>query len=535
MTPNKPHQNHLDGDNGNGLGKPDEYLQFVCQYSSTVNQTIEQYGEISLSEYLTKLTPNVESPYQPRDDLIHIVYRYTNGLLGDSTATQIAKALSESPIILTANHHGVDYFSHSFQGSILFSLSKRKPMNGSNAVPVFSCGNIPLDNATYPQGMLFYRVDPDQLWAMPKRLPVFPNRLRRQLVSGAPPFDKEMVERAEKRFVKMVKDKQISSILQNATDSILYKDYSNPAVVERSSYSEQSVLLNNLVWKRLFADNKFSTEIVYLELEKIAGELLKLDLKNETSLAWQIMFEPSLRKTLLEELDGASACWDLSQLKSRLQNNQSEEITKKNFNGSGTIFFWGLNESGRRTPLYLESNGMLRGIDDHNKLWEITFSPECISAALNKNHLLPSLFTCFLVLSFARGVKCIGSYFQGEYLPKMQQGLVHSLNRLTDFQDIAGKVEKIDPNFYLSGMLPVMTRAENDYLVPAGPLEIISGGGLNKEDFERMLSIKVRDAHLAALHETLPDFIPWILRNSGWKKRLAQDALRSLEGKVVVK
>jgi hypothetical protein len=117
----------------------------------------------------------------------------------------------------------------------------------------------------------------------------------------------------------------------------------------------------------------------------------------------------------------------------------------------------------------------------------------------------------------------------------MQKGLVNALRQIPEYDEIASYVENIDSNFYLSGMLAVMTRIENDMMVPAGPLEIISKGRIKNDDIEKILSIKVRDAHLASLLETLPDFVPSMLKTSDWKNRLTKDSLRLLEGKLVIK
>ena len=523
----------------NYLSTAEAYLEATCQSSPIIYHTIDKYGDVTLKDYLTKLLPNQHDSYQERDDLIGIVYRYTKEILGGAIASRTARDLSENPIVLTANHHGIDYFSHSFQGSLLCSMAKNLQANSLNTVPVFSCANIPLDNATYPQGMLFYLVKAEQLRGMPKKIPVFSNRLRRQLVSSAPAFDKDMINRAKKRLSKMVGDGQISSILKDTADTILSEDYCNPYVMDQASYSNQSVLVNNLIWKRLFPNQNQPTEVAPLELEKIVGELLRFDLKNRDSLISTIMFDPTLRKTVLEELDGAGACWNISRLKKRMHMSQLNDSDKKKVNGCGTVFFWGINDAGRRVPLHLVSSGgknaFFIGIDDHNNSWELAYTPEAILTALNEGRLLPSLFTCFLVLSFARGVKCIGSYFQAEYLPNMQKGLVNALKQVPEYNEIASYVEKVDSNFYLSGMLAVMTRIENDMLVPAGPLEIISKGGITADDIEKILSIKVRDAHFASLIETLPDFVPSMLKTTDWKYRLAKDSLKRLEGKVVIK
>ena len=62
--------------------------------------------------------------------------------------------------------------------------------------------------------------------------------------------------------------------------------------------------------------------MVYLELEKIASLLLQMDLNHEDSLAWQIMFNPTLRTQVLNQLNGVKACWNLGKLDRRLYQNR---------------------------------------------------------------------------------------------------------------------------------------------------------------------------------------------------------------------
>jgi hypothetical protein len=80
-----------------------------------------------------------------------------------------------------------------------------------------------------------------------------------------------------------------------------------------------------------------------------------------------------------------------------------------------------------------------------------------------------------------------------------------------------------------------MAKSEGDCLIPAGPAEIIAGGGLTKDDLEKIKSLTVRDAHLAGLFETIPDFAPWVLSQSGWKRKLAEEIWPLLNEKVVLK
>jgi len=274
-------------------------------------------------------------------------------------------------------------------------------------------------------------------------------------------------------------------------------------------------------------------------LEKITGALLEKDLLNSESLAHLVMFDQTLREHVFDEMDGARACWERKKLAQRLHINHLDGPQKQAVNGCGTLFFWGVNDSGRKIPLYLEadaSNGeRLSGVDDRDTRWEIPFNPQSIIHELQDNRLLPSLFTSFLALSFARGVACAGGYFQGEYLPAMQKGIVNALQKMKRYHNVAHLVSKVPTGLYLSGMLAVMTRIEEGYLIPSGPVEIIAGGGITGDDIEQMLSLTVRDAHLAALFETVPDIVPAEMKLHNWKAQLAADCSRLLEEKILVK
>ena len=148
---------------------------------------------------------------------------------------------------------------------------------------------------------------------------------------------------------------------------------------------------------------------------------------------------------------------------------------------------------------------------------------------------MPSIFTCFLEVAFARSVVCVGGYYQAEYLPKIQKGLVRALRQAKGYHESASMVEKVITDTYLSGMQTVMIRVKANELIPAGPLEIIAAGGLTKEDLNKILSLTLKDAHLASLFETLPDLAPKAIETNQWQKDLAAECFELLDGKIVVK
>lgn len=517
----------------------EKYLDAAKKQSPVVRHILGRYGGTSLFDFLKQLTPVSKKPLQPREDLQQAVYEYVEPLLGADVARKASHDIDGSPIVLTANHHGVDYFSQSVQGSLLFSLYKKYITNNGATVPVFACGNVPLDNLTYPLGLLLYHIRVEALDTMPKKLPVFSNRYRRTVVSVSAPFDAEMVQRAAKRFDKMIEEGELAETLYPALRDILEKDYRLPKVLNQPDYSDQSVVLSDLVWKRMFADRSAAPDLIYLEFEKIVQRLLKIDLNNTESLAWQVLFNTALRENVLSGLNGGKACWELDKLETRLAVDRFNAAVQKKLNGCGTHFFWGINTSGRRVPLYLKEAGIcepaLCGVDDRGEVFELPFRSEDILEALDTHRLLPSLFTSFLVLSFARGITCAGGYYQGEYLPEMQQALVAALRNTSGFEHAADRVKDVSTYTYLSGMQAVMTQTEDGCLIPAGPVEIVAGGGLEAADIEKILQLTVKEAHIASLFETVPDIVPWAAGESGWKKELALEIGLALAGRLVIK
>jgi hypothetical protein len=293
------------------------------------------------------------------------------------------------------------------------------------------------------------------------------------------------------------------------------------------------------MWKRLLSRVSPSPELIFLEIEKIAGMLLEADLTNPKSLAWGVLFEPEIRDKVLENLNGLRGCWDQGALAERLRTLLKNEARRKTVGVGGTVFFWGIDHLGRRIPLCLEGNSrdqaVLCGIDDRGKSWELPYTPQDIVRSLRHKRLLPSLFTCFLVVSFARGVTCVGGYFQGQYLPLIKSGLVAALEEAGGFHGAAALVKLVPTDRYLDSMLTVMTEIEDGYLAPAGPVEIIAGGGITNADVDKMMSLTVREAHLADMFETVLDATPGKLPQLHWRKELAKDCYRLLHEKIVVK
>jgi len=117
----------------------------------------------------------------------------------------------------------------------------------------------------------------------------------------------------------------------------------------------------------------------------------------------------------------------------------------------------------------------------------------------------------------------------------MQRGIVNALKKTGGYGEVARLVSNVTTNVYLSGMTAVMTRIGHDLLVPAGPVEILAGGGIGPDDIERLRSLSVKDANLSAMFETLPDLPSLASQTPDWKTKLAADTARMLNNRVVMK
>ena len=361
------------------------------------------------------------------------------------------------------------------------------------------------------------------------RLPVFPDSYKRTLVSACPPFSAEMLDRARARAGRAVAEQRIAGSLQPALQRLF--DSLSGLAGAHPCYSRQATLANNRIWQLLFSDRALRSDLIYIELEKISARLLQKDLSDPTTICHQLLFERRLRDALVQNLDGQRACWHYE--------NLARHCVGVGEDGGGaaalgTLFFWGVDARGRGFPLCLDDTAgrgrpLLRGVDSRGQPWQCPFEPSAIGQALGAGQLLPSIFTSYLVLAIARGVDCIGGYYQASYLPIMKLGVSAALaGRSLDSAALAG----VEPDPYLSGMQTTAIRAAGEAR-PAGPIEIIAGGGLDRERIRQIGEMTLGQAHIASLYDTLLDTVPHGTDLARVKRELAGAVHDALGGEIV--
>lgn len=508
----------------------EKLLSNVRRQAPVVDRVLSSDGDLSVAEYLQRICRVSQASYQSCSDIAEVIQEYVEPLLGKQLAERTAADFLKHPVALTTNHHGVDFFAQSVQGSLLFGLAKRQ-IEGVSTIPVFSCANIPLDNVTYPRGALLYGTDcNDRAW--PLRIPFYSNKLRRQPVARVKGLDTNMMKQALKRIQEVAAQGANSSLIE-ALLQLIKDDYLSEEVQAQQSYSAQSVILNERIWRRLFTASAKMPKLVTIELEKLTQKLLLRDLRNADSLA-SLLFDKQMITKLYLQLNRVAGCWDQSLLEQRWEGRSDSEM--KQMPGAGTFCFWGVDKRFRRIPLMLiEDSGqrMLCGCDDNGVEYRYSIEVDALAEAISQGLLMPSVFSCFLTISLARGVTCLGGYYQADYLPQMQQGVVDLLMQEGQSQKAALVAESFSDG-YLSGMQTIMIEQEST-LLPAGPLEILATGEVSIEELEFISGINIRDAHSASLAETVADVLSGDEQEIDWRHTLACIQSEQLSDKVIIR
>lgn len=498
----------------------DHLLSLASRSSPVVRVHLGRHGQASLVDFLQSLPPAPAESFQSRDDLWKVIRKETTSYYGGEIAEQAVADLESDPIAPTSNHFGVDTLADSVQGTLLFSLRPRPDGAPRKTVVVLGFGSISLNNLTYPMGLLLYDPRRGEIDEMPRRLPIFPNRLKDRAVTAAGPFDRVMVERARGRLGRMRRDGEFTAFCERAAGIVFDEDLASSETLALSSYREQATRVNAGLWARMFKDPSVAARLVQLEMEAITRQLLEKDLLDRESLVHSLFFTPPVRDALLAILDGARACWRCGDLRRRLRDLESTH------GRGGTVFFWGLSEDGRRIPLALEADRSelhLVGVDEHRRRQTWEFSPYGLLRALADGRLLPSLFTCFAVVAFARGFVCVGGYYQVDYLPAMQRGIAAALTMNAAQRSQVELVARVPSDAFLAGLQGIVRQLDDGAVIPAGPVEVAGAGGLTAADLAQLGSLKVREASLVAFMELFEHMVPDARLPEGWTRQLASE------------
>lgn len=490
-------------------------IKMARQSRPTIARTLDVFGGRTLKELAEDITsPTVES-YQGRDDVWQAVEVDVGRRYGPKIAAIVAQDMRADPVLPTSNHYGIDTAADSIQGTILLALRKEKPRQ-KHPMAVFAFSTVSMNNSfSYPMGLLFYDHASDRIVSLPQRLPILPNKLKSRMVSGAARLDQSSIDRALNRVRHMSAEGSITPFAACALVHALEVDFGTQDVLGGADYLSQSDAVNNHLWRRVVRTPSIGSQFVQISIEKVCSELLARDLRDVSSLVSLLLFDSELNDRLLDRLDGEKACW-------RRHDRQKDRTPAD----GGTMFFWGVSADGRRIPLHIRQQGSkryLRGARGRSESIEIDIEADAILDAIRAGIIAPSMFTCFAQLAFARGIHCVGGYYQSEYLAVMQQGIVDTLSDADEFRPVLEAIAVVPSDLCLSGVQAFSRRREDGSLLPVGSVELAEMGGIGDAELAAMASMPVRDACCLAFTEVFPQLVRSASLPSNWIAIMARE------------
>ena len=127
----------------------------------------------------------------------------------------------------------------------------------------------------------------------------------------------------------------------------------------------------------------------------------------------------------------------------------------------------------------------------------------------------------------------MGGYYQADYLPAIQQGLVRAIEKYGNHLSLIQYIQGIPTAKYLSGIQTVMCGWGHGALHPAGPLEMIGAEMSLSDHISTIAEMTVLDSHRASLVETVADAAPDEVTSEDWNALLADQLGCYFAGNVV--
>ena len=447
----------------------------------TLGEIVKKNKDTTLGEYINSFKTEAAASkkiktIQNKSDFIEASIKKAEELYGYDRAAKLRKRLDE-PYVFTAAHTGPLFNCILVQGTLIFAFGE---IDGE-LVPTYTFGDIPLNNTSYPRGIVL---------SNDIKIPLFPDRLKNSLAAYCTGFKSEDVENAKKRTEQLFNDGKINDKYASIVKEILEKIFASEDVLALSSLSDQASRINTKLWKYLFADDMQEKvpDLLNLQIEDIASDLIFKDFHNKDSLIFNMFFDENLRDAVLKFLDGIYGAWTTA---------TDGRIS------SGTTFFWGVDDKGRGISLKMEKRPegiVLAGQDISGGEFMIPFSAEGILDGLKNKKILPGLFLTFATISFACGILCYGGFMQTDYLTNMKEGLLKAL-KTTGRVEWADCVNAVKTDNYSNGFEAIIQQYPDGALYSAGAIEIISSGGISMTDIEEIRSVNIMDATIVGFIE----------------------------------
>ncbi len=446
----------------------------------------QKFGNLSLLEiqrYFKSCRQN------PSDAFVNACVKEAARLYGQTNALLLKKSLSIGSACYFANHGGFE--NHPQLIASTLSACGYEALEGAQIHPVFACTSIGSYSPTVPAGMLSGRIEINF-----KRIKCqfYSNKYRDTLLKNLPPLkkqdiDKAMLQAKSKGFFKT----EIATFETIKTLLYAYKNY---------NIIDIGALFNTAAYSAFLPDN-IANRALFLDVDKIATELLIEDLSNENSFISIIINNHEALKKILKDLSNVSGCWSSNLL-------FKNEIDPKTC--SGSVLFYELNQKGRKSPLKIIEKNNEFFLCGQKEIFKLTSDVLC--QKLKSQEIIPCIYTLQTNLAFTHNLALTGGIFMRIYFEKMTTKSVEILKGYGyDYQNILN----IQPLTMVSSMpLPFLYREDIKELTadplakinqfhPLSLLDLFSFR-MEKKNLEKIMSVKLNECKYATACDLLLEY-----------------------------
>ncbi|MFA6304417.1 MAG: hypothetical protein WCV73_02590 [Patescibacteria group bacterium] len=377
----------------------------VLSKKPILREILAKHGSKSLFDYVKGyISVNLNPPIKSRqNELIGTIKEEVGKLLGKQAGQSVANQLKRYYYVSTADHHGP--ICHPFfLSSNLISAAPYFEQGDTvlNNVIVLSCGNVSLNNSSFPRGLIFNALGKNGLAL--HQLPFSSAQYRQCPVFNFPKYTEENITSTFKLLYEKVQSGELTQAVAEKAVGLLEEIYLKPDVLEANDYSEQITKTNFTLWQKFFNAMKIkhAPNLIYLEQESLVNRLLINHHLFEDTVISRMIFDPSFEKLILKYFDNIQGAFSVAE-------------------GWGTYFFWALPKGAKyRLQLFKQGN-YLASADGSYK---VALTPDGLYQALVKKELIPSMMMCYVLLTFYYGLKCLGGFSQVNYLTFMKKAYI---------------------------------------------------------------------------------------------------------------
>ncbi len=342
------------------------------------------FGTKHWQDYIENTYPTNFKPSTHFVELTSALEKILLPLLGKEKTSHATHTLLKTGFVSTCDHSGV--LCHPFFSNIAYARSQT--LTPTDSLITFTCGGVSLTNSSFPRSIFFH----DKNLKLQK-LHLQSLAGRRRSVYGLSSISQKQITCLLKQIEHISLDKSPKDILIK----FLKELHNNPHTFETKGFSDQLVVINDLLWQTIFGNKRGS--LVYVEAEQVVRQLfLNTHLHTKTPIH-SLLFDKLTRERYLSHFEGIVGAHDRT-------------------TQTGSCLFWFIDEIHQtRIQLFVEKEHLVS--KDHTI--SIPLTPEAIEAHLQKFTLLPTIALSYSILSFYYGLTLGGGFSQIDYLGDMRE------------------------------------------------------------------------------------------------------------------